>query len=533
MKIRCIDRCHKSVEIVHSCMQALDCVFAASAITAICCACINALLKSAYRSECIDGHYSEISSVARPTAISSIVAAALSLLASAAVIFKSRSNGAWVVAAAIFSKWQPLYFIVVSAQRIILRLVVICKVDDTCLLTGEGHIHVEAATFMWDCTILSTGMFAIAGDMQADHTPTRRRCIYCFLALCLLVDTTGSYIWGNSMASQVSVSLGFIEFFLDNQITSSVTSQVIIALHFLFVSCRSRSGRGWAYASLRFELDRGGKASLSKRASTGLNETHQVSEIWGAATSASSRLLSLGSPELSAAHNISSGSSIIGNHDVVAPFFESEHKTNAKKNEAAIKSTVFSRLRQRVLLFQKRHLLRCRAFVIPRVANHDAQIGTDIEFVMARPAFDFRFLRPLQRLADAHPKSYIIFSFWFLIIPTYAFRLFLRDPAKGISSLFGNLGIFIMLLGYLSSRRHGLDRVAVKHVTLSFRFAMCVVFIAQWIALSIRDSYIGRFHPTQILGDVFLNLIFFGCALLDCSPHLSTSSQIVVTVTLS
>jgi hypothetical protein len=383
-----------------------------------------------------------------------------------------------------------MYFIVVSAQRIVSRLIVIYAVDDPCFLNAEGYIQIEAATFMWDCTVLSTGTFTIAGDVQANHTPTRRRWSYCFLALCVLIDAFGSYIWGNSMASQVSVSLGFFDFFLDNQITSSITSQAIIALHFLFVSFRSPSGRGWAYASLRFEFDC--REPLSEVAVEGERETLAVAD-----------------------------------RSTVA--FESGHEIDAAKHEAAMTSNAFSRLRQRVVAFQKRHLLRCCAFVIPRVSNHDA----DIEFVMARPAFDFRILRPLQRLADNHPKSYIIFSFWFLILPNFVIRLFVRDPARGVSSLVFNFGILTMLLGYLSSRRHGLDRVAVKHVTLSFRFAVCLVLLAQWVALSIRDSYNGQFHPAQTAGDVFLTLVFLGCALLDCSPHLSTSSQIVVTVTLS
>ncbi len=192
-------------------MRLLDRVFAASVIAAMCCACLNVLFKSAYRSDCIDGHYAWNGSVVRPTAISCIVAAALSLLASAALVFKSRSKGAWV--AAIVSKWQPMYFIVVSAQRMISRLIVIYSVDDACVLSAEGYVQVEAATFIWDCTVLSTGTFTMASDLQANHTPTRRRCTYYLLALCVLLDAIGSYTWGNSMASQVSVSLGFFDFF--------------------------------------------------------------------------------------------------------------------------------------------------------------------------------------------------------------------------------------------------------------------------------------------------------------------------------
>lgn len=35
-----------------------------------------------------------------------------------------------------------------------------------------------------------------------------------------------------------------------------------------------------------------------------------------------------------------------------------------------------------------------------------------------------------------------------------------------------------MVLGYLSSGRYGLDRVAFKLIALSFRFSTCVVLVA-------------------------------------------------------
>ena len=54
--------------------------------------------------------------------------------------------------------------------------------------------------------------------------------------------------------NQGNLSFGPFRFLLANQITSCITSQVVVLLHLLYVSCRSRGGRGWAYASLRFVL---------------------------------------------------------------------------------------------------------------------------------------------------------------------------------------------------------------------------------------------------------------------------------------
>jgi len=46
-----------------------------------------------------------------------------------------------------------------------------------------------------------------------------------------------------------------------------------------------------------------------------------------------------------------------------------------------------------------------------------------------------------------------------------------------------------MAFGFLSSKRYGLDRVAVKHVALSFRFAIFVTLLATDVALYIREVY--------------------------------------------
>jgi hypothetical protein len=483
--------------------------FAASAITTICCASLHALLKSAYRSECIDGLFASSGSVVRPTAIACIGTSGVLMLANAVVAFKSRSIGAWAVAAAIFSKWQPLYFMAVTAQRFILRVIVISAVD-ICPLNAAIEIHIGAATIMWDCAIFLTGVMAMTSDMEAHLSPAKRRCQYFVLALCLCVDAVISYISGNVMASQLSVSVGFYDLFLDNQITSNITSQVIISLHFLFVSCRSRSGRGWLYASLRFELDECGSASLYGLSILSLNAKDHGLKDRGAATLSTT---------------------------MTTP---SEENEMVEKQKAVPNLSAFLRFRQRIRQFQQRHLSRCRAFVIPCVANNDVGRFGAVTFVMARPAFDWRLLRPLQQLADAHPKFYFSFILFGFSAPAIAVEAILPDNLeKGITLISMNSCMAAMVLGYLSSRRYGLDRVAFKFVVLSFRFATCVVLVAGWLVLNIRRSQQGvsassgvEYHPTRAAANAILSLFcFLGCSLIDCSPHTPASIQICISVT--
>lgn len=188
---------------------------------------------------------------------------------------------------AICSKWQPVYFIVVSLYRLIARCVVIPLHVSTgssragpCDLSLEYQNQIHAAMVIWNFVILLTGVSAICSDLDADFTPALRRCAYCLVALYSLVDAVGSYIWCN-VASQVQLAVGSLQFFLDVQITSSATSQAVIALHFLYVSCRSRRGRGWAYASLRFEVDNFRQNAVVRSASDGTNsEGKSQDRIW-------------------------------------------------------------------------------------------------------------------------------------------------------------------------------------------------------------------------------------------------------------
>ena len=175
---------------------------------------------------------------------------------------------------------------------------------------------------------------------------------------------------------------------------------------------------------------------------------------------------------------------------------------------------------------------RCRVFVIPCVAVRDAGGGCG-GFVVARPVFDVRWLRPLQRLADAYPRGYLGSMFLFLAVPAFVFFFIIfRDQAEaaGISGLVFMFFICIAMLGFLSSKRYGLDRVAAKHVALSFRFAVIVALLATDVALAARQVYTIGQHPTEAVALAVVGLFFCLCVLLDCSPQLPPSAQIFFSV---
>jgi hypothetical protein len=254
-------------------MRPFHCAYAFSKVASLCCVSLLALYHAAFHAECIDARVGSHGSILRSTLVSLMVAAAFALVANAAFLFRPRPRRAWTHAASVssrFGKWKPTWFMIVSVTKLILRAVVISNVHNgytrttQCALSVVDEKQFHAATFMWDCAVLLAGASAIFCDLDADFSPALRRCDNSILALCLCLDTISSYIWGNDMAGQVALTLGQFQFLLENQITSCITSQVVIALHFTYTSWRSRAGRGWAYESLRFELDECGKESVLK-----------------------------------------------------------------------------------------------------------------------------------------------------------------------------------------------------------------------------------------------------------------------------
>jgi hypothetical protein len=469
-------------------------VFVASAATLACSVSLLTLLKSVLRAECPAPCGSNL----RPLAIACVVATALCLVASAAHLVKSR---AWTQAAAICSKWQPVFFAIATVEALVLRAIVsaVSRQAGSC---SEYENAVHAISLMWSCAVLMAAPSTMCCDMAADLSPRLRRCAYGLLALVLLLDAIGSVMWGNLLASDASFSLtANFSIFLDNQLTSCIASQVVIALHFAYVSCRSRRGRGWAYASLRFELDECGKSMLMVPTMTGSGMES------GATASAATPMLAL---------------------DASAPA-ELQHA-------GAARWKALSRLRLRWLQFQQRQVSRCRVFVIPCVAMRDAGGGGEAVIALARPAFDLRLLRPLQRLVDAHPLYYTGFGFFFLVVPTIACNIFLRGQAderlRTVLLTVLSFCLCIMAFGLLSSKRYGLDRVAAKHVALSFRFAIIVFLLATDIALFIRYQY--TFGAVSLIINlcsmICRNILFLLCILLECSPHLPPPVQIYISV---
>jgi hypothetical protein len=487
-------------------IRSLDYIFAAFATTTVLCACLHALLKNTYRLECINASAgsSANDSVLRSTAIACVLAAALSLVTNAVSVLKSGFTDAWAAAASICSKWQPLYFVVVSAQKVILRAIVVSKDKEFC-----SYVELQVEALLWDCTIFLAGLSIIASDSAKDWTPVKRRCSYFALAVCLLVDAIGSFLWGNVIQTSQKLSVGDFNFLLDNQIASSVTSQVVIAIHLLFVSCRSRSGRGWAYASLRFELDESVRVSMPTMI---LPDIKSIAHGKSATASSASAL---------------------------TPMLMSEGDGQVTQIDVAAASGAFSRIRHRIAQFQKRKLLQCRAFVIPCTVIDDVESGECAGIKLTRPAFDVRCLRSLQRLADAHLKLYYGFGFFAFAIPSIVCTVLLTYQ-KSLNQILGsccvvlNSFMFITIIGHISSTRCGLDRVAVKHVMASFRFLTCVALLAGSIALKSLDYFLSPSFERSIVNlsaFVIVCFLFLACLLLDCSPNLPASIQIFISLT--
>ena len=383
-------------------MRLLNCFCAATAIASVLSVCLHASLKSMFRAECISRRVGPSTSIAGSILTVFLAASTVVFCANFVIFFMSKSERARAVLAALFSKWQPLYFIAMSAQKIITRAITVRSAEST----GQGLVDerllqsettkLHSAVIIWDCAILFIGLSAISSDVNSRFTPAMRRIAYGVLVICLAVDAVASFIWGNTMADQTSVIVGSFNLLLDNQITSTIISQTVISLHFLFVSCRSRQGRGWAYAPLRFDLDDCGKRLLSKP-NTQLAPQPCDERVTPASPTAESALTNAASP-----------------------------------------SSCISALRQKLSLFQEKNSARCRVFVVPCVSMQLGGKGTRSDFAMGRPAFDLILLRPLQRLADAHPSSYVLFVSLFVVLPSLACQVFLNGALQGISILILN-----------------------------------------------------------------------------------------------
>lgn len=375
-----------------------------------------------------------------------------------------------------------------------------------CLVTFEtetdsGHLpenvanQIHAAAFTWDSAVIMAGILAISLDMNSAIAHRERRCTQFLLALCLCVDTVGSYIWGNEMASLVSLNVSTFEFQFDNLITSCLTSQAALALHFLYAGWRSLSGRCWFYQSLRFELDQSGRAQLSlPHVTKSVTDSEQKSEAEATPDGVAS-----GAAELSA----------------------------------------IIRARLRLQQLQQKYVSKCRVFVIPCITVTNCGDVDDSEVALARPAFNITILRPLQRIAETYTKHYFGFVFFVFFVPWFAFALLLKHRVRAIPEFLMTTAMLVAFLAFLSSRRYNLDRVAVRQVVSSFRFAVFTVFLTQWVALTGRRAYLAHREgsaslyettPWTVASVTVAAIMCSLCLLLDCSPQLPATAQITLTV---
>jgi hypothetical protein len=100
------------------------------------------------------------------------------------------------------------------------------------------------------------------------------------------------------------------------------------------------------------------------------------------------------------------------------------------------------------------------------------------------------------------------FVFLFLFAPNIAIVFFSKGRFRDNSTLILNIITFVVALGFLSGKRYNLDRVAAKHVVLSFRFALISALLVMDVALNMRQVYASDTHPTQIAASVFALLFF-------------------------
>lgn len=456
-------------------MALLHWAFAVSVSISLLNACLNMLLKRAYRAERADGcHAPSDDGILRATSIASMVCACLAFVMHFAIFFiRPLSKRGWAAVAVLFSLWTPPYFIFLLLQDILLSVIAVSrKRSDQC--DASVSVYIAIAVCMKASSLLLTGACAICCDLDSKFTPCLRRAAYSCFALVKMLDVIGSCLWGNALESQSAVVVGSFLFVIDDQITSCIFSNFIVSLHFLYVSSRSHNGRGWAFASLRFVLQ--DDAAL-------LNLTQH-----GAST---------------------------------------DNPTEAKGVQS--QPFIYFRLRQRLMQFQRSRLELSSVFAIPvkRIPGVDAR--ADLRLELERPLFDLKILRPLQRLAENHPAPY------FCVIALLGFSSlgssFVRDRAtEAILLLVFNSSTFIVGMGFFTCRRQNIDRVAAKHVVLSFRFLSCVGFLAAFIAISTLSAIAGRMLWLKVASRVMLTLPFFVCAMLDCSPRPSALTQFIISV---
>jgi len=297
-----------------------------------------------------------------------------------------------------------------------------------------------------------------------------------------------SFVWGiGTKSDRDYLSVGPFRFVLANQITSCITSQVIVVLHLLYISCRSRGGRGWAYASLRFELAK----------------QHDVGTLLGEPPCSSI------APQMSSPNGALEGMQGAG--------VQAQAHTNA-----------FSRLRHRFLRFQRQRLQASQVFTIPCVEG-DSNLSTRLTasgLQLLRPLFRIKFPGAMVRFAESHGNLYMcVVCVVGLVSLTCAVLELTRTAALVL-----NVIVMLGLLGFLSCKRHNIDSVAAKHVSTSFRFVCICLLLLFYAALEVRLLYLGQRSLQRVAALIIMFMIFILCLLIDCSPNLPTTVQTAVSV---
>jgi hypothetical protein len=442
-----------------------------------------------------------------------MVVAALAFAAGILFLFKPRSKRGLSLTSAICSKWQPTFFIFLCIKKIVLKALDIgfgVERAGLCSVSLELRGLLHAALCVWNVVIFLMGISTLCCDLDADFDRTLRVRAYALMALCLTMDAVGSIVWGNATSSDFTVSFEMFKVLADNETTSCIVSQAIIVAHFLYVSYRSHNGRGWAYASLRFELDECGKAAASAAAST------QLTNRFLDPLECKAGDIAMLEACAAAADSSSSSSSTC-----TAPCLQAWQDSCG----------VFSRVYRIWLQFQKRAASRSRVYVIPCSVNDERASKRDPAVTAKRPAFHLKCLRPLQRLADRYPIAYFTFVFGFVAVPNIALNISLRSPfQKDVIALVLNTIIVTCCMGFLSCKRYNLDKFAVKHVALSFRFLITAALLLYYLALQCRRMYIGQTSPMQPVAIALLLVFFFQTSLFECSPHFPPLCQFLATV---
>jgi len=456
--------------------------------------CIFAFLKIETHAACASNDSQQILSNNQSQAITaSLVWAATAVVANAAILlFKSRAKQGLALAAAICAKWQPAYFLLVSIARVVFLASIVARdVKDesagSCGFSLHQHGQILATELLMPISLLFFSLAAICCDHDLDFTPAIRRGAYCASTACFLLDMFCSFVWGfGTKTDQGSLYFGPFRFFLANQITSCVTSQVVVLLHLLYVSCRSPEGRGWAYASLRFELVK----------------QHNMEMLLEPSCSPLA-------PQMSKFNGALEG---VQGADV----------------RAQVHSNVFSRLRHRLLRFRRQRLQACQVFAIPCVEG-DSNLSTGLTasgLQLARPLFRIKFPGIMIRFAELHGSLYCGVLLIVGLVSLACHQL----EHSGTASLVFNIILVYGVLGFLSCKRLNIDLVAAKHVSTSFRF-VCICFLLLFeVALDVHLLYIGQRSPPKVAALIIMFMTFILCLLVDCSPNLPTAVQTAISV---